>query len=114
MCWSYRHKKAVPTKDTSTDFYILLAFLLINVALLIAISISCYLTKYQAKQKHLLPSDDTIDILKKIASYKYIIKTENNNKLKEIGFKNHTINYLNDITKIEDFDFNDILADEES
>ena len=81
---------------------------------MIAISISCYLTKYQAKQKHLLPSDDTIDILKKIASYKYIIKTENNNKLKEIGFTNHTINYLNDITKIEDFDFNDILADEES
>ena len=81
---------------------------------MIAISISCYLTKYQAKQKHLLPSDDTIDILKKIASYKYIIKTENNNQLKEIGFKNHTINYLNDITKIEDFDFNDILADEES
>ena len=81
---------------------------------MIAISIYCYLTKYQAKQKHLLPSHDTIDILKKIVSYKYIIKIENNNKLKEIDFKNHTINYLNDIIKIKDFDFNDILADEES
>ena len=36
------------------NFYILLAFLLINIALLIAVSIYCYLTKYRAKQKHLL------------------------------------------------------------
>ena len=34
---------------------ILFAFLLIAIALLIAVSIYCYLIKYQANQKHLLP-----------------------------------------------------------
>ena len=38
-------------------FYILLAFLLITIALLIAVSIFCYLIKYQAK--NLLPFHDT-------------------------------------------------------
>ena len=37
------------------NFYILFAFLLITIAILIAISIYCYLIKYQTKQKHLLP-----------------------------------------------------------
>ena len=36
------------------NFYILLVFLLITIALLIAVSIYCYLIKYGAKQKHLL------------------------------------------------------------
>ena len=36
------------------NFYILLAFLLITIALLIAVSIYCYLIKYQAKPKDLL------------------------------------------------------------
>ena len=36
-------------------FYILLAFLLITILLLIAVSIYCYLIKYKSKQKHLLP-----------------------------------------------------------
>ena len=34
--------------------YILLAFLLITISLLIAVSIFCYLIKYKAQQKHLL------------------------------------------------------------
>ena len=37
------------------DFYISLAFLLITIELLIAVSFYCYLMKYKAKQKHLLP-----------------------------------------------------------
>ena len=37
------------------NFYILLAFLLIAIALLIAVSVQYYLMKYQGKQKHLLP-----------------------------------------------------------
>ena len=37
------------------NFYILLAFLLATMVLLIAVSIFCYLINYQAKQKHLLP-----------------------------------------------------------
>ena len=54
--------KTIPTnfnerKTTykAQNIYILLAFLLITIALLIAVSIYCYLIKYQAKQKHLLP-----------------------------------------------------------
>ena len=41
------------------NFYILLAFLLITIALLTAASIYCYLIKYRAKQKHFLPFHDT-------------------------------------------------------
>ena len=37
------------------NFSILLAFLLITIALLTAVSIYCYVIKYWAKQKHLLP-----------------------------------------------------------
>ena len=40
------------------NFYILLVFLLITIALLIAASIYCYQIKYQEKQKHLLPFDN--------------------------------------------------------
>ena len=36
-------------------FYILLGFLLIIIRLLITVSIYCYLIKYWAQQKHLLP-----------------------------------------------------------
>ena len=36
------------------NFYILLDFLLITIALVIAVSIYFYLIKHQAKQKHLL------------------------------------------------------------
>ena len=37
------------------NFYILLAFLLITIALLIAVSIYYYLIKYRVKRKYLLP-----------------------------------------------------------
>ena len=52
------------------NFFILLAFSLITIALLIAVSIYCYLIKYQAKQNHLLPFQFT-----------------NNNKLLKIYIK---------------------------
>ena len=54
-------------KETKTNFnrkkatckiqnsHILLAFLLITISLLIAVSIYCYLVKYRGNQKHLLP-----------------------------------------------------------
>ena len=42
-------------KKGACNFYILFAFLLIIIALLLAVSIYCYLIKYWAKQKHLLP-----------------------------------------------------------
>ena len=48
------------------NFYILLVFLLITIALSIAVSIYCYLIKYRAKQKHLLPFHVTNNELKEI------------------------------------------------
>ena len=36
------------------NFYILLAFLLITIAILISVSIYCYITKYEAKQKQII------------------------------------------------------------
>ena len=48
--------KTILTNNTSTNFYILLAFLLITIILLIAVSIYCYLIKYKSKQRHLLPN----------------------------------------------------------
>ena len=41
------------------NFYISLAFSLITIVLLIAVSIYCYLIKYRPKQKHLLPFHNT-------------------------------------------------------
>ena len=42
---------------------------------------------------------------------KCIIKTESNDKLKEIDINNCTCYYFNDIIKIEDFDPDNILID---
>ena len=47
-------------------FCIFLAFLLITIALLIAVSIYCYLIKYRAKQKHLLPFHIKNDKLREV------------------------------------------------
>ena len=57
-------KKNIPCR--TQNFYILLAFLLITIALLIAVSIYCYLIKYRAKQRHLLPFNFTNNKLKEI------------------------------------------------
>ena len=46
-------KKYITCKTQS--LYILLAFLLITLVLLISVSIYYYLIKYKSKQKHLLP-----------------------------------------------------------
>ena len=70
---------------------------------MIAVSIYCYVTKYWAKQKHVLPYH--------ITNYqvnKCIIKVESNDKLKEVDVKNRTLYYFDDIIKIEDFDFDNI------
>ena len=60
------------------NFYVLLAFLLITVALLIVVSIYCYLIKYRAKQKHLPPFHDTK--LKQVyinnTNWKWVIKSK--------------------------------------
>ena len=48
------------------NLYILLVLSLITIALLIAVSTYCYLIKYRAKQKHLLPFHDTNNELKQV------------------------------------------------
>ena len=61
--------KTVPTSFIekaickTQNFYILLAFFLITVALFIASSIYCYLVKYWANQKDLLPFHVTVNKL---------------------------------------------------
>ena len=37
-----------------------------------------------------------------------------NNKLKKVRIKNRTCYYFDDITELEDFDFNNVLIDEKS
>ena len=58
------------------NFYFLLEFLLITIALLIAVNIFCYLIKYWAKQEHLLPYNFTNNKLKEILYQKWIIKSK--------------------------------------
>ena len=66
-------KQSVPTNFNekfitckTQYFYILLVFLLITIALFIAVNIYCYLLKYRAKQKYLLPFHTTNNKLKEI------------------------------------------------
>ena len=74
-------KKNVTCK--TKKLYILLAFLLIAIAMLMVVTIYCYLIKCQAKKKHLLPYHITNTKLLK----KCIIKIESNDKSKEIDIK---------------------------
>ena len=53
------------TNRNMQNFYILLKFSLITIELLIAVSIYCYLIKYQAK-KHLLPFHISNNKLKQV------------------------------------------------
>ena len=57
---NFNEKKAT---CKTQNFYILLAFLLITIALLIAVSIYCYLIKH--RRKHLLPFLNTNNKLNK-------------------------------------------------
>ena len=65
---SHTRKKKILMKKRAAcetqNFYILLAFLLITIALLIAVSIYSYLIKYRAKQKYILPFNFTNNKLK--------------------------------------------------
>ena len=60
---NFNEKKAT---CKTQNFYILLAFLLITMALLIAVSIYCYLIKYRAKQKHFLQFYNTNNEFRKV------------------------------------------------
>ena len=64
---SYDEKtKTIPTNFNEKNitcetqsFNVLLTFLLITIAVLIAVNIYCYMIKYRAKQKHLFPFHDS-------------------------------------------------------
>ena len=58
---SFNEKKATCKMQ---NVCILLAFLLVTIALVIAVGIYCYLIKYRATQKHLLPFHFTNNKLK--------------------------------------------------
>ena len=60
---NFNEKKAI---CKMRNFYILLAFLLITIVLLIAVSIYCYLMKCPSTQKHLLPFHFANNELKEI------------------------------------------------
>ena len=60
---NFNEKKAT---CKTQNFCILLAFLWIAVALLMAVRIYCYLINYRAKQKHLLPFQDTNNELREV------------------------------------------------
>ena len=70
---------------------------------MIAVSIYCYLTKYKAKQKHLLPF---------YVTYYPFTKMESKDELKEINIENRTCYYFHDIMRVKDVDFTDILLEE--
>ena len=56
----------IESYNDETNYYILLAFLIITIVLLIAVSIYCYLIKYNAKHKHSLPFQFKNNRLKEI------------------------------------------------
>ena len=60
---SFNEKKNATFK--TKNFYIFLFFLLMAIALFIVVSIYCYLIKYKAKQKYLLPCHVTNNKFKK-------------------------------------------------
>ena len=88
--------KTVPTKTiptnfngkevtfTTRNFYILLAFLLVTIALLTAVSVYCFHIKQKSKQNHLLPYRDTNSL--------------------ETDVKNFTCLHFDDIMRIKDFE----------
>ena len=62
------------TNCKTQNLYIFLVFLLITIALLIAVNIYCYLIKQRGKQEHLLPFHFTNNKLKEIIYTKNINK----------------------------------------
>ena len=60
---TFNEKKATCKMQT---LYILLVFLLITIALLVAAGIYCYLIKYRAIKKQLLPLHNTNNELKEV------------------------------------------------
>ena len=106
----WRRNKTLPTNFNEKDitckaqnFYILLVFLLITIALLKTVSKYCCLIKYQAKEKHLLPFRGTKLKLFCFGSINWKFS------IKDIYIKNHIYYFFDDIINIKDFDDKIIL-----
>ena len=113
MWWSYTRKKQILIKKATCktqNFYILLAFVLITIALLIAVSIYCYLIKYWEKRKHLLP----FHFINNKKLYIKNIKKKISNKAKDKDIKKLTHYFFNDAIDIKKFDPNNIKTDKTS
>ena len=93
-------------------FYLSLAFLLITVALLITVSIYCYLIKYQAIQEHLLRFQVTNNEFKQVLYWLY--KSKPSNKVKDIDITNRIYYFFKDIINMKSFDANNIKIAEKS
>ena len=68
-----------------------------------AVSIFCFLIKNKTKQKHLLPFQFTNNKLKEII-YQKIYKSKMSNKVKDMGIKNRTYYFFNDIIYIKNYE----------
>ena len=68
--------------------------------------------KYKAKQKHLLSYYATNNKPKRFCINNILQKVENKNELKEIDIKNCTCSYFDDIMRVVDINFDNILLDE--
>ena len=90
------------------NFYILLAFLWIIIALLIDLRIYYYIIKYWAK-KNLLPFHDISNELKQVLYWYY--KQKMSNKVKDINIKNQAYYVFDNIINIKNFDSNKIKID---
>ena len=83
------------------NVHILLAFLWMTLVLLLAVSIYCYLLKYQSKKS--LPFHYASYESWEFYIYKCIIKMSNS-KTKVIDIKNRTYYFFNDMLNAKNFD----------
>ena len=96
--------KTVPTKSISTNFYILLTFLLITIILLVAVSI--YLIKNIDQNKNIYWH--IMSQIKIKRNFILIISFKMGNRCKEIDIKNRTYYFFNDMINIKNLDLKKI------
>ena len=81
---------------------------------MIAVSVYCYLIKYRAKQKHLLPfhANNGNNEMKEFLYWQYKLKMTK--KMRDIVIESHTYYFFNDIINVTNFDPNKIKIDKKS
>ena len=111
--------KSIPTKLKEKEiickmnsFRILLSFLLITTTVLVLVWLLVFIADLKHQAKKNIYYFFTMLVMKK-SILKIYYKMENN-KLKEVNFKNCTCYYFDHIIEIEDFDFDNICIDEKS